>query len=237
MLTKTSLLIALATVGLFSTAACTKSSNADSSPSVNTAGKPLKTAQEPTVAAAYTAGVAATTSDVVSLSMYHADGTAITNEESVSLFATYSTLSERSKELAAVNRAVMTTDSHVELYSSNDLVMVLEIKNADANAKLVWSRSAFAAESILFASQAVDQNEMSSALNFNFKACLTPEKQAPYQSQKQSQSQGKDKTPDPVLEPVCQVMQAVLVMKEVPTPKQDQSQDQSQDKGQDKGKN
>lgn len=245
MLTKKSLIIALATVGILSTVACSKSSNTDSSPSASTAEQAAtpgaaNALTTPFVATAYATGVAAHTSDIVSLSMYKSDGGVFTAAELSPIFATYSTLGDSTKELAAVNRAVITTDSHVELYSSNDLVMVIAFNSADTNATLVWSRSPFVVESILFASQSVDQKEMVSALNFNLKACTTPEKQAPDQGQ--GQNQGKDKTPPPAVEPVCQAISAILLMKEQPTPKQetpkqDQSPEKGQDKGQDKGKN
>lgn len=234
--------MAVAALSLLTAAACTKSNDGGNSLSRMSANSAADSADASVV---YTPGVAAHTSDVVSLTIYATEGGAVSNEELAPLYAAYPRLGVDTAELATIDSAVITADSRIELYQGPALVMVFAI--TDNVATLVWSRSDFIVESTTFTSEIAEQNAMVSALTFNLKACevLVIEEKAQDQSQDKGQAQekaqdqaqdkGQSKEPivEPAKEPVCQTLSATIDMREQPQ-KQEQKQEQTQDKAQDK---
>ncbi len=241
-------LTAVAALSLTAAIACTKSSGAEgNSTGSGTAATAPNSGVDST--GAYTPGTAAHSSDIVSMTVFATDGNgAATAEQLDPIFAKYPDLATHVKTLDAIDRAVFTTDSNIELYEGDALVMALSLK--DNVASVIWSRDSFAADHIAYASDASAQKEMVSDLTFDLSSCTAaPEKgqdqdqgqdkgqdkgtlamadKAPVadkdQGQDQDQSQGKIEE-----KPECQTLSVVLDMKE-----QEVKQEQGQDKGQDK---
>jgi hypothetical protein len=213
-------LVGVSALLLVTSVSCTKSSDSSNSKSRNSAAVSVPALD------AYVPGTPAHSSDVVATSVYATEGGAASGAELAPIFAAYPILETYANELGNVNKMVLTSDSHLELYDVDTLVMVLLI--AGDSATVVWSRNEFTADSIAYSSEEIPQTSFTSAAIFNLSACTAAPVEPPVDN---GQGQGQDK--GQVKEPVCQTISVRIDSNEAQQ-KQDQSQDKGQDKGQDK---